>query len=360
MRELPYLDAKTPDDSRAKLEKQWDRILEFRNVSAGYGGKTVLHNIHTDFYAWEVVSIVWESGCGKSTFVKIPGRLSEPDNDLHGVPKRDAVKWGYWQTGNVNFWPDPKASPSFDLWAWGFEELGWASMVRRNIITMPQGDVPLSHLTAEQNIRMPDATTRAVKEVQDETLRRLWEAIQNAKLDEVLFPTREVFEGFLKTGDTKGSRLRDRPWNFSGWQQQRISLATRFMMWGKRLIFDEWLSALDPKIQREIMGLMNDLVSKGIVDLVLVVSHSLNLVKASNRVIAMAHGTIVESGPTHKILKNPKTQAMKDVLWEWQETPRADHKIPHGYADEETAKKLLDEINGWITDTIGDVDEPGA
>lgn len=46
----------------------------------------------------------------------------------------------------------------------------------------------------------------------------------------------------------------------------------------------------------------------------MVVCHSLNLVKASNRTIAMASGTIVEDGATRRILKNPQTEAMKDVI----------------------------------------------
>ena len=213
------------------------------------------------------------------------------------------------------------------------------------LLLCPSEIIPLSNLTVEQNIIMPDSTTREYSEIRTETLKRLWEAIQNASLNEVFFQTEGHRKAFIENWTTSWTRLKDYPWSFSGWQQQRISLATRFMMWWKRLIFDEWLSALDPKIQREVMSLLGELINSKIIDLVMVVCHSLNIVKSSNKVIAMDNGTIVESWPTDKVLENPKTQVVKDLLGEWQEIPKANHKIPHVYRDEQEAKRIYDRMN---------------
>lgn len=65
---------------------------------------------------------------------------------------------------------------------------------------MPQGDTPLAGLNVSQNILMPDASTREVVEVEEDTRRRFSEALENAALLDVMFDTLEDFENFKQTG----------------------------------------------------------------------------------------------------------------------------------------------------------------
>lgn len=45
-------------------------MIELKNISAGYEGKTVLHNINTVFERGKITVLVGPNGCGKSTLLK--------------------------------------------------------------------------------------------------------------------------------------------------------------------------------------------------------------------------------------------------------------------------------------------------
>ncbi|MFC1494925.1 ABC transporter ATP-binding protein [Thermodesulfobacteriota bacterium] len=101
-------------------------------------------------------------------------------------------------------------------------------------------------------------------------------------------------------------RLDDHPHQFSGGMCQRVMIAMAISCSPKILIADEPTTALDVTTQAQLLKLMKDMVQKLETSLVLV-THNLGLVaRYAQRIYVMYAGCIVESGTTREIFSNPR------------------------------------------------------
>ncbi|MCC5857829.1 MAG: ABC transporter ATP-binding protein [Ectothiorhodospiraceae bacterium] len=113
------------------------------------------------------------------------------------------------------------------------------------------------------------------------------------------------------------------PHEFSGGQRQRIGIARALAMRPEVLIADEAVSALDVSVQKQVLGLLEEIRQRmGVA--ILFVTHDLRVAATiCHRLLVMRHGQIVEEGETSTLFAAPRedyTRALLDAVpgIDWQ------------------------------------------
>lgn len=156
------------------------------------------------------------------------------------------------------------------------------SSLRQQVSYVPQ-DVFLFSDTVENNIRfgIPNAKKEAVIE-----------AAHIAGVDKEI-------EGFANGYDTM---IGERGVTLSGGQKQRISIARALIKEPGLIIFDDCLSAVDAKTEKEIMERLNEyLAGKTAV----IITHRVFSLLNFDRIIVMDNGVIVEQGTHEELMQIP-------------------------------------------------------
>ena len=104
------------------------------------------------------------------------------------------------------------------------------------------------------------------------------------------------------------------PHEFSGGQRQRIGIARALALSPRLIVCDEPVSALDVSIQAQIINLLKDLQAEfGLA--YLFIAHDLAVVRSvSDRIAVMHHGRIVETGLAKDVYERPKDAYTKALL----------------------------------------------
>ena len=151
--------------------------------------------------------------------------------------------------------------------------------------------------------------------------------------------TRQIAQRIMEILEQVGltEEILDRyPHEFSGGQLQRIGFARSLTLAPDLIVADEPVSALDVSVQAQVLNLMKDLQQELGLSY-LFISHDLAVVQyMADRIGVMYLGRIVEEGPAHEVVKNPKhpyTKALIDSI------PVPDPEFKH----DESAIKLTGE-----------------
>ena len=222
-------------------------------------------DVSFEIYKGETVSLVGESGCGKSTTGRYLIRIYEPTSGEVYYEGKDITKLSKQEKK---------------------EFTNKVQMIFQN---------PYASL----NPRM------TVKEIVGEGLK-----LNKLPQDQV----DERVEQLLETVGLNKDHMSRFPHEFSGGQRQRIGIARALSVDPEFIICDEPISALDVSIQAQILNMLNRL-QKELGLTYLFIAHDLSVVKyLSDRVIVMYLGTVVETAETEELFSNPMHPYTKALL----------------------------------------------
>lgn len=211
--------------------------------------REILKGVKLDLPAGSFVSLVGESGCGKST---IAGLLA-------------AKNRGY--TGKIT------------IGGISLSEINEENLMKH--VVLIRHNSYLFKGTVEENLKMakPDATKEEMENV-----------LQKVNL-----------LGFLQTQDGLQTKLQEKAGNLSGGQCQRLAIARALLRSDSAVyIFDEAASNIDVESEELIMNVIHELAKT---KTVLLISHRLANVVKSDKIYFLKDGKIKESGTHEELMK---------------------------------------------------------
>jgi oligopeptide/dipeptide ABC transporter ATP-binding protein len=127
----------------------------------------------------------------------------------------------------------------------------------------------------------------------------------------------KVREALARAGLTPPDLYIDRfPHELSGGQRQRVAIAASLALDPKLLVADEPVSMLDVSVRAGILSLLDELRKDGMG--ILMITHDLSTAAHfADRIAVMYLGRIVEEGPAHEVVRNPQhpyTRALISVV----------------------------------------------
>jgi peptide/nickel transport system ATP-binding protein len=212
----------------------------------------------------EVLGVVGESGCGKSTTARLLMHLIKPDS------------------GDLIFDGELVGGP-----------LSVSSMRRKMQMVFQDSHASLNpRMTVGECIgfapRMHGLPAAQVKS-------RVHDLLDTVGLDARIFANRY-------------------PHELSGGQRQRVNIARALALEPRLLILDESVSALDKSVEAQILNLLAELKQE--LDLTYIfISHDLNVIEyMSDRILVMYLGQVVESGAVEEVYANPRHPYTRALL----------------------------------------------
>ena len=284
---------KVPQISHETLLDVKEASREYESAGSGFfkrekGVVSAVDRVSITVNKGETYGLVGESGCGKSTVGRLIAGLEPPSGgaieldgrDLATLKGRDAVR------------------------------------IHRDVQMMFQD----SYAAMDPRMRIDQILAEPMSIQKTGNARQIAERIM--EILEQVGLTEEILDRY--------------PHEFSGGQLQRIGFARSLTLAPDLIVADEPVSALDVSVQAQVLNLMKDLQQELGLSY-LFISHDLAVVQyMADRIGVMYLGRIVEEGPAHEVVKNPKhpyTKALIDSI------PVPDPEFKH----DENAIKLTGE-----------------
>ncbi|MFA6738913.1 MAG: ABC transporter ATP-binding protein [Bacilli bacterium] len=227
-------------------------MIRFEHIRKQYKENVVLNDISFEVQQGELVVLIGESGCGKTTTLKMINRLITPTAGTIFLQGKDIAQMNVIE-------------------------------LRRNIGYVIQQTGLFPHMTIKENIEIiPKVSKRKPEEI----------AARTTQLMEMIGMNPDQF-------------LNRYPTELSGGQQQRIGVARAFALDPDVILMDEPFSALDPitraTLQEELVELQTKLKKT-----IVFVTHDMGeAIKIADRICIMNDGKIIQYDTPEEVLKHP-------------------------------------------------------
>lgn len=270
-------------------------LLEVRSLTTRFftedGVVRAVEDVSFEIYPGEILSLVGESGCGKSvtglSLLKLiptpPGKIESGEllfdrKDLLNLEEKEMERVRGNDISMIFQEPMTSLNPVFTI-----------------------GNQIMEALQLHQSLDKKEARRKAIE-----------------MLDRVRIPSPEV-------------RIDSYPHQLSGGMRQRAMIAMALSCQPKLLIADEPTTALDVTIQAQVLRLLKE-IQREMGMAVMLITHDLGVVsEIADRVAVMYAGRIVESGPIEAIfgqMRHPYTKGLLESIPQLEEKRRRLNAIP--------------------------------
>jgi polar amino acid transport system permease protein len=237
--------------------------VEVQDLHKRYGAQTVLDGLDMTVRVGEVLALLGPSGSGKSTLLRCINHIEDWDS---GTVRVGGRRLGYG-ADNKPLTPRAVANERASV---------GVGMVFQQFNLF-------SHLTAKENVAGPLRWVHGMTRI--DAARRADELLERVGLSH---------------------RADALPRHLSGGQQQRVAIARALAPNPSVLLLDEPTSALDPELVNEVLEVIRRLaIDDGLT--MIISTHQIRFAdEVADRVAFLSRGAILEEGPAHEVLTNPR------------------------------------------------------
>ncbi len=237
-----------------------DKVLELRALTKQYPTHRAVNGISFALKEGEFFSLVGPSGCGKTTTLRLIGGFEEPTS------------------GEIKI---------------GGRAVAGLPPYRRDVSTVFQNYALFPHLTVERNIAFG--------------LERRNGGSRNT--------IREKVKQALALVQLSGKEDR-KPNEISGGERQRVALARSLVLAPKVLLLDEPLSALDPKLRKQMRLELKALQRRVGIAFLFITHDQEEALSLSDRTAVMNQGGIEQIGTPRELYRQPASRFVAEFLGE--------------------------------------------
>ena len=230
-------------------------VLELREVSKHYPGHRAVHAVSLALRRGEFFSLLGPSGCGKTTTLRLIAGFEQPT--------------------------------SGEIFLKG-ADIGQLKPYERNVSTVFQNYALFPHLTVQQNVEF--GLRRKAGNHIEERARQALELVQ-----------------------LTGKEAR-RPSEISGGERQRVALARSLVVAPDVLLLDEPLSALDPKLRKQVRAELKSIQRKVEITFLFVTHDQEEALSMSDRLGVMNAGELEQVGTPEGLYLRPRNRFVASFL----------------------------------------------
>jgi len=235
-------------------------VVELKKVCKRFGTVQVLDQVSLSIQRGQVLALIGQSGCGKSTVLRCIDALETIES------------------GEITVCGHAVHAARLNRRA-----------LRRHVGIVFQGYNLFPHLSVAQNIMLAPRCGKHISKAQALSLAH--DVLSRVDL---------------------ADKAQAYPEQLSGGQQQRVAIARSLAMQPDLMLFDEVTAALDPQLTGEVLAVMRNLAADGMT--MLLVTHEMAFARQiANQIVFMHRGKVWESGAAN-LLDSPKTPELRSFI----------------------------------------------